>query len=144
MRARFYYRYHRVSRIAYFPSLTTNMKFLSPLLFCFVMVLFIQKVEAEKIPQSFIDSIASQSDYFPLQVDFVNENGNNSAERIKKASLALLYGRLTYVAEFPTAATTFSINSRCKADSQNYFASYLAREDWALRSNLHLFVLFHG
>lgn len=126
--------HHRVSRSAYFTSYITNMKFLCPFPFILVIIAFIQKLEAQKIPQSFIDSIASQSEFFPLQVDFINEKGNNSVERIKKAALALLYARLTYVAEFPTAATTVNINSRCKADSQNYFASYMAREDWALRS----------
>ena len=111
------------------------MKFLVCLLSIIgIFVLFIQQIESEKIPQSFIDSIAShQSQYFPLQVDFINET-NHSAEGIRKAALALLYARLTYVADFPTAATSARIGSACKADSQNYFASYMAREDWALKS----------
>jgi hypothetical protein len=108
-------------------------------------VVTISLTDGQQVPRDFIhpsDSLQEQNRQLPrrLAVDSFTENGNNNkedkalADGALKVALALLYARLTYVAEFPTAATSYNISDQCKADSQIYYDSYLGLQTWALRS----------
>ena len=102
----------------------------------FCLLLFaltvIKKLEGGTLKQLTTLLTESQSQYFPSVVDLNDKKENYSDEYIESA---LSYARLTYITQFPTAATSFNISDQCKEDSQNYFRSYKAQKNWALRSN---------
>ena len=105
----------------------------------FCLLLFaltvIKKLEAgtlKQLPDLLTESAILQSQYFPSVVDLNDKTENYSDEYIESA---LSYARLTYITQFPTAATSFNISDQCKEDSQTYFRSYKAQKNWALRSN---------
>ena len=98
-----------------------------------------QQVSRSQVDNPFNLQEAAQHRHLPRRLAF-NENAHNNKEdkalvdRVLKVALAVLYARLTYVAEFPTAATSYNISDQCKTDSRTYYDSYTGLQNWALRS----------
>jgi len=109
-----------------------------------VQMLTITWINGQQEPRSLVNNPfnlqeAAQHRHLPQRLAF-NENGPNNKEdkalvdRVLKVALAVLYARLTYIAEFPTAATSYNISDQCKTDSRTYYDSYTGLQNWALRS----------
>ena len=79
------------------------------------------------------------ADQHQLTKELFKQQDKALLDRVKKVIYALLYARLTYESEFPTAATSANISQQCKADSQLYYNSYTSLQNWALRSKLLFF-----
>jgi len=90
------------------------------ILFWFLLALTILLIDGQ--PQTFVNTFnLPQQRQLPrrLAVDSFTENVYNNedkalADGALKVALALLYARLTFVAEFPTAATSYNISDQCK------------------------------
>ena len=128
------------------------MKYLCCLPPILLLSLTIPSIDSQQIPQSFVNPFAPQQQQhrIPLNINgrlpldlrgiekrhnFASKENKALIDSIKHIVLSLLFTRLTYVAEFPTAATSYNISDQCKTDSQTYYDSYTGLQNWALRSN---------
>lgn len=108
-------------------------------LFWFLLASSITWINSQQLPRSIVNPFHLKESHYPRRLPFdqnQNENKEDKAlvDGVLKVALALLYARLTYVAEFPTAATSYNISDQCKTDSQIYYESYIGLQNWALRS----------
>ena len=107
-------------------------------------------IDGQQIPESFVNPLL----HVPLNLDnnkrpsfdfsarLNQQKGSTLTDTVIKIVAALFFTRLTYEAEFPTAATSFNISTQCKIDSQLYYDSYTSLQNWALRSISFLFINF--
>lgn len=100
------------------------------LVFWLLVLTVFNQLKAEILLTS---SVILQPQYFPSVIKSFNDQYNNYSDEYIESALS--YARLAYIAQFPTAATSFNISNQCKEDSQIYFHSYKAQKNWALKSS---------